>query len=76
MKDFFEGIAWLFENILFYPYDALRSLELDSWFFANIVNWLLMIIGILAFLYWMRELKGYNDRDEENRDPSAHSFLG
>lgn len=76
MKDFFEGIAWLFENILFYPFDALRSLELDSWFLANGLNWILMIVGFLAFLYWMRELKGYNDRNEENRDPSAHSFLG
>ena len=27
MKNFFEGIAWLFEEILFLPYILLRELE-------------------------------------------------
>lgn len=76
MKDFFNGIAWLFENILFYPFDALRALELDTWFLANILNWLFLIVGLSAFFYWMMQLKGVNERNEENRDPSAHSFLG
>ena len=40
MKNFFEGIAWLFEEILFLPYILLRELELTNWAFANTVNWI------------------------------------
>lgn len=76
MKDFFEGIAWLFTEILFIPFDALRQLQDESWFLANIMNWIFMIVCFLAFFYWMIQLKKYNDNDEEDRDPTAHSFLG
>ncbi len=76
MKDLFEGIAWLFTEILFIPFDALRELQDGSWFLANFMNWAFMIICFVAFVYWMIQLKKYNDNDEENRDPIAHSFLG
>ena len=76
MKDFFEGIAWLFEEILLIPLDALRELELNSWWAANAINFIFILIGLAAFFYWMKQLKKFNDNDEENRDPSAHSFLG
>jgi hypothetical protein len=26
-------------------------------------------------IYWINQLKIFNDRGEENKDPSAHSFL-
>lgn len=76
MKDFFEGIASLFTDILFIPFDALRDLEYESWFLANIMNWIFIIIGFAALVYWMLQLKKFNDNNEENRDPKAHSFLG
>ncbi|MDR9458078.1 MAG: uracil phosphoribosyltransferase [Salegentibacter sp.] len=76
MRDFFEGIAWLFEEILLIPLDALRELELNSWWAANAINFIFILIGLAAFFYWMKQLKKFNDNDEENRDPSAHSFLG
>jgi len=76
MKDFFEGIQSFFEDFAFAPLDYLRSLELDSWFLANLLNWVFMIIAFVAFLYWMKQLKMFNDNNEEDRDPSAHSFLG
>ncbi|MBP2833297.1 uracil phosphoribosyltransferase [Aquimarina sp. U1-2] len=75
MKDFFEAIESLFVDVLFAPFDTLRTLELDDWTAANIVNWLFMLIGFVAFLYWMKQLKTFNDNNEENRDPTAHSFL-
>jgi hypothetical protein len=75
MKDFFEAIAWLFEEVLFLPHNALRSLELDSWWLANGVNFLFAIVGFAAMVYWVNQLKIFNDRGEENKDPSAHSFL-
>ncbi|MBK5192723.1 MAG: uracil phosphoribosyltransferase [Flavobacteriaceae bacterium] len=76
MKEIFEGIAWLFEKVLFVPYNVLRELELTSWFAANIMNWIFLVVGFAAFLYWMMQLKKYNDNNEEDRDPTAHSFLG
>ncbi|WP_109301992.1 uracil phosphoribosyltransferase [Aquimarina sp. AU474] len=75
MKELFEAIESLFVNVLFIPMDALRALELESWGIANIINWLFMLIGFVAFFYWMKELKSFNDNNEENRDPKAHSFL-
>lgn len=75
MKDFFYAIQDLFVNILFAPYDALRSVELDNWWLANIVSWILIIIGIVAFVYWMIQLKGFNDNNEEDKSISAHSYL-
>lgn len=63
-KGFWEGIASLFEDILFLPYDALRSLELDSWWLANIVSWILLIIGIVAFVYWLGKLNKFDENTE------------
>lgn len=76
MRDFFEGIQSFFEDFAFAPLDYLRSLELDNWFLANALNWIFILIAFAAFLYWMNQLKKFNESDEENRDPSAHSFLG
>lgn len=76
MKDFFEGIQSFFEDFAFAPLDYMRDLELDSWFLANAINWIFILVGFAAFLYWMKQLKNINDRNEENRDSTAHSFLG
>jgi len=75
MKDFFYAIQDLFVDVLFVPFDALRSIELDNWWFANIVSWILVVIGIVAFVYWMIQLKGFDDNDEEDMSISAHSYL-
>ena len=75
MKDFFYGIEDLFVNGLFAPFDALRALELESWFSANIMSWIFMAIGSVAFVYWMLQLKKYNDNNEEDKSVSAHSYL-
>ncbi len=65
-RDFWEGIASLFENFLFIPYDALRHLELDSWWLANIVSWIFLLVGIAAFIYWMRKLDQFNEKTESD----------
>jgi hypothetical protein len=75
MKAFFEGIQWLFENILFVPQDYLRELELTHWFAANIINWIFMIICTVATVYWIKQLKLHEENNEENQDTTAHSFL-
>ena len=76
MKDIFEAIGWLFEEVLLIPFNFLRELELSSWWAANALNFIFIIVGLAAFFFWMKQLKKFNDNDEENRDPSAHSFLG
>ena len=75
MRAFFEGIQTLFVDFLFKPWDALRSWELASWFGANIINWLFMIICTIATVYWIKQLKLHEDNNEENQDTTAHSFL-
>lgn len=75
MTEFFEGIAWFFEEVLFIPFEWLRQLEYDSWFLANFLNWIFVIIAFAALVFWMLQLKKFNENDEENRDPTAHSFL-
>jgi len=75
-KGFFEGIASLFVDVLFIPLDALRNLELSSWFLANGINWLFLIIGFVAFFYWMKQLKLFNERNEEDRSSTSHQYLG
>ncbi len=75
MKDFFYAIQDLFVNVLFAPYDALRAIELDNWWAANIVSWILIIIGIVAFVYWMFQLKKFEDNNEEDKSITSHSYL-
>ncbi len=75
MKTFFEGIEYLFVNILFAPLDFLRALELKSWFGANTINWIFMIICASAMVYWIKQLKIFEDAGTENQDTTAHSFL-
>ncbi|SDR75724.1 hypothetical protein SAMN04515667_0563 [Formosa sp. Hel1_31_208] len=75
MKDFFYAIEDLFVNVLFAPYDWLRALELENWWTANIFSWLFIIIGILAMVYWMLQLKKFNDNNEEDKSITSHSYL-
>ncbi len=73
MKAFFEAIEDLFVNVLFSPYDMFRFM--DSWWMSNIVNWILAIIGMVAFVYWMLQLKSFNDNGEEDKSITSHSYL-
>ena len=75
MKDFFYAIQDLFVNVLFEPFDALSALELDSWGAGNIVSWVFILIGFVAFVYWMLQLKSFSDNKEDDKSISSHSFL-
>jgi len=75
MKAFFEGIQYLFVEILFAPLDFLRSMELTSWWGANALNWIFMIICASALVYWCKQLAIHQNNNEENQDTTAHSFL-
>ena len=75
MKDFFYGIQDLFVDYLFWPFDVLRELDLNNWWLSNIVSWTFTIISLVAFVYWMKQLKGYNDNNEEDKSVTAHEYL-
>lgn len=75
-KGFFEGIESASEAVLSAPLDYLRALELDSWFLANGLNWIFVIIGFAALLYWLKQLKNYNEEGDEDRSSTSHSYLG
>jgi hypothetical protein len=75
MKELFEAIAWLFEEFIFVGHNFLRELELTNWWMANSVNWIFAGVIFSLLVYWTIQLKIFNDNGEENKDPSAHSFL-
>ena len=75
VKDFFYSIAWLFDEILFFPFDLLRTIQYESWFFANIMSWIFILIGMIGAIYWIKQLKKFDENGEENRDITAHPFL-
>lgn len=75
MKSIFEGIQYLFVEILFAPLDAIRQLELTSWWVANAINWIFVIICAAALVYWIKQLKLHKDNNEEYQDTTAHSFF-
>ena len=75
MKKFFEGIQWLFEELLFFPFDFLRTIQDFSWSLANAFNFFIAIVIFFALIYWMIQLKNFDKKGEEKKDATAHSFL-
>ena len=75
MKDFFYAIQDLFVNYLFAPLDYLRALGLDNWWMANLASWIFIVIGMVAFVYWMKQLSVYNANGEEDKSITSHSYL-
>jgi predicted negative regulator of RcsB-dependent stress response len=73
MKAFFEGIGDLFVNYLFKPYDTFRFME--NWWASNSVNWIFVIIGFLAMLYWLNQIQVFNKLDQEDKTSTSHSYL-
>lgn len=75
MKSFFEAIQSLFVDFLFLPLDALRKLELTNWWAANFINWILIVVCIVAMLYWLKQLRIFKSNNEDEDGTTAHSFL-
>ena len=59
MKDIVFAIQDLFLALLA-PMDSLAKLELENWWTANTINWIFTIIGIVASVYWLKQLKLFN----------------
>ncbi|MFN3943152.1 MAG: DUF6341 family protein [Flavobacterium sp.] len=75
MKAFFELIESLFVDLLFMPYDLLRDFEVSSWWGANIVSWIFIVICAYYLVYWHKQILVQKANNEDNQDTTAHSFL-
>jgi len=73
-RSFFEGIGDLFSFIMI-PMNWLADLELSNWWIANAVNWIFVIICTLAFVYWMKQLRIFQQNNDDDQDTTAHSYL-
>jgi len=68
-----KAIETLFVDVLFAPLDAIRFA--DNWWLQNTVNWMFVAIGFVAFIYWMKQLKIFDENNEEDKSSTAHTFL-
>jgi hypothetical protein len=75
MTAFFEALGYLFTNILFFPLDLLRMLELQNWWIANIITWIFIITSCVATWYWLQQLTIFKRNGDDDQDTTAHSFL-
>ena len=76
-----DGVAWLIASAIFLgclAYEAgniLGALSGISLILTEVPSWLFIVIGLVAFAYWMNELKKYNANNEEDKSVTAHSYL-
>lgn len=75
IKDIFYFIEDIFVNYLFIPFDFLRELSASNWWMSNLVPWIFIFIGLIAFSYWMIQLKKFDDNKEEDTSITAHDYL-
>ncbi len=56
-NNIFRAIGEFCTEVLFAPYDALRSI--DGWWSSNIVNAIFISIGIVLLFYWLGQLQKF-----------------
>ena len=57
-NNFFRALADFFTNVLFVPFKTLRFS--GDWWLSNIPNFILLVVGLVAFYYWMGQLKKHS----------------
>jgi len=62
-NNFFRALAEFFTEVLFSPYNAIRSI--DGWWTSNIFNSILFIITAGLFIYWLGQLQKFSKTDTE-----------
>lgn len=66
MTAFWYFIASIFEDFLFIPFDWLRELQDTTWWGANLLNFGFILITFIAFLYWMKQMVGFENEDNHD----------
>ena len=41
----------------------------------SIISWIFIVVGMVAFVYWMKQLSVYNANGEEDKSITSHSYL-
>lgn len=62
-NNIFKAIGDFFTNVLFVPYNDIRSL--DNWWLQNTASWIFIVITFIAFFYWLGELRKYKKSGNE-----------
>ncbi|MBI9039789.1 uracil phosphoribosyltransferase [Lutibacter sp.] len=62
-NNIFKAIGDFFTNVLFSPYNSLRSM--DNWWLQSTISWIFIVIAFVAFLYWMGEIRKYKKAGNE-----------
>lgn len=62
-NNIFRAIGDFFTNVIFTPYNEIRAM--DNWWVQNGINWLFIIVTTVAFLYWMGELRKYQNTENQ-----------
>jgi hypothetical protein len=69
-SNIFEWIGSLFTDILFLPFNWVRT-EIASadfnWWSANTVNWLFLAVLLVLFAYWMSQSVKFLKEGTEDR---------
>jgi hypothetical protein len=50
----------------FGPFEKLRLETNDSWWVSNGFNWVLVIIGLIAMVYWVSSMFSYKRQGKED----------
>ena len=61
--NFFRALAEFFTQVLFAPYDAIRSI--DGWWASNLLNSVFFIITSALFIYWLVQLQKFKKAGTE-----------
>jgi len=59
----FRALAKFFSEVLFSPYQALRSI--DGWWTSNFFNAILFVITASLFIYWLGQLRKFRKANSE-----------
>lgn len=62
-NNIFKATGDFFKNVLFAPYNSLRSL--DNWWLQSTISWIFIAITFIAFIYWMGEIRKYKKAGNE-----------
>lgn len=66
MTDFFNWIAHIFEDFLFIPLDYIRAWQDHTWWGAQLINFVFILIFTGLFVYWLYKLKIFHEYDKDH----------
>lgn len=54
VNSIFAAIEFFFTEVLFFPFEYIRTM--DNWWIQNFMNFLFILIGFIAFGYWLNQM--------------------